>query len=159
MHARPPASGPATYSAPPTAQPIAQRSAYKAHTNVNAKYAPNFNTAGVEVHRSLRVNEVFEPLVTPTADSDLKLKIYALGGLEEIGRNCTVIECGDDIIIIDVGLMFPEEGMPGIDYIIPNVAGFKGREKNIRGVIITHGHLDHIGAISHVLPKIGNPPI
>lgn len=159
MHARPPASGPATYSAPPTAQPIAQRSAYKAHTNVNAKYAPNFNTAGVEVHRSLRVNEVFEPLITPTADSDLKLKIYALGGLEEIGRNCTVIECGDDIIIIDVGLMFPEEGMPGIDYIIPNVAGFKGREKNIRGVIITHGHLDHIGAISHVLPKIGNPPI
>ncbi len=142
---------------------IQKRSAFHAAAGVmRPRNAPDFNTpipAGYDVQRGDREAVYFEPLVAPTADSDLKLKIYALGGLEEIGRNCTVLECGDDIIIVDVGLMFPEEGMPGIDYIIPNVATFKGREKNIRGVIITHGHLDHVGAISHVLPKIGNPPI
>ena len=85
--------------------------------------------------------------------------MIGLGGLEEVGRNCTLIEYGDDIIIIDLGLQFPEEDMPGIDYIIPNMAYFKGKEKNIRGVIITHGHYDHIGAIPHVMAKLGNPII
>ena len=88
-----------------------------------------------------------------------KLHIYALGGLEEVGRNCTVFECGDDIIIVDMGLQFPEEDMHGIDYIIPNIACLRGKEKNIRGVIITHGHYDHIGAIPHLLGKLGNPPV
>lgn len=88
-----------------------------------------------------------------------KLRIYALGGLEEVGRNCTVFECGDDIVIVDLGLQFPEEDMPGIDYIIPNVASLVGREKNIRGVIITHGHYDHIGGVPHIMGKIGNPVI
>ncbi len=87
------------------------------------------------------------------------LRVIGLGGLEEVGRNCTLIEYGDDIIIIDLGLQFPEEDMPGIDYIIPNMAYFKGKEKNIRGVIITHGHYDHIGAIPHVMAKLGNPII
>ncbi len=86
-----------------------------------------------------------------------KLKVYALGGLEEIGRNCTVLEMGEDIVIIDMGLMFPEEGMPGIDYIIPDITPLRGKEKNIRGVIITHGHYDHIGAIPHLMPKLGWP--
>ncbi len=86
-----------------------------------------------------------------------RLKVYALGGLEEIGRNCTVIEMGDDIVIVDMGLMFPEEGMPGIDYIIPDISPLRGKEKNIRGVIITHGHYDHIGAIPHLMPKLGWP--
>jgi ribonuclease J len=87
------------------------------------------------------------------------LRIIPLGGLEEIGRNMTVFEYGDDIIIIDMGLQFPDEDMPGIDYIIPDVSYLKGKEKNIRGVIITHGHYDHIGAIPHIMEKIGNPPI
>jgi ribonuclease J len=88
-----------------------------------------------------------------------KLKIIVLGGLEEVGRNMTVLEYGNDIIIIDMGLQFPEEDMPGIDYIIPNISYLKGKEKNIRGVIITHSHYDHIGAIPHIMPKIGNPII
>lgn len=88
-----------------------------------------------------------------------KLKIYALGGLEEIGRNCTVFECGDDIVIIDAGLMFPEEGMPGIDYIVPNVTSLKGKEKNIRGLIVSHGHMDHVGGIPHLMEKLGWPTI
>jgi ribonuclease J len=88
-----------------------------------------------------------------------KLRIYALGGLEEIGRNCTVFECGNDIIIVDIGLMFPEEGMPGIDYIIPNISSLRGKEKNIRGVIVTHGHMDHIGGIPLTIGRLGFPTI
>ncbi len=87
------------------------------------------------------------------------LRIIPLGGLEEIGRNMTVFEYGRDIIIVDMGLQFPEEEMHGIDYIIPNADYLRGKEKNIRGVIITHGHYDHIGAIPHLIPKLGNPPL
>lgn len=153
------AAAPAHAHTAQPATPITQRQAYKPLAGVSSKHAPNFNTDVADVHRSQREELTFTPPMPSTTDENLKLKVYALGGLEEIGRNCTVLECGDDIIIVDVGLQFPEEGMPGIDYIIPNIATFKGREKNIRGVIITHGHMDHVGAISHVLPKIGNPPI
>jgi len=93
------------------------------------------------------------------AASEHTLRIMGLGGLEEVGRNCMLIEYGNDILIIDLGLQFPEEDMPGIDYIIPNVSYLKGKEKNIRGVIITHGHYDHIGAIPHLMGKLGNPII
>lgn len=88
-----------------------------------------------------------------------KLRIVPIGGCEEVGRNMTVFEYGDDIIIIDMGLQWPEEDMPGIDYIIPNIDYLRGKEKNIRGVIITHGHYDHIGAVPHLAPKLGNPTI
>ena len=88
-----------------------------------------------------------------------KLKVMIVGGMEEIGRNCTILEYGDDIVIIDLGLQFPEEDMPGIDYIIPNISYLKGKEKNIRGVIITHAHYDHIGGIPHIIPALGYPPI
>lgn len=88
-----------------------------------------------------------------------KLKIIPLGGMEEVGRNMTLFEYGKDIIIIDMGLQFPEEDMLGIDYVIPNITYLKGKTENIRGVIITHGHYDHIGAIPHLMPKLGNPVI
>lgn len=87
------------------------------------------------------------------------LKVLPLGGMEEIGRNMTVFEYDQDIIIVDMGLRFPEEDMPGIDYIIPNISYLRSRVKNIRAVIITHGHYDHIGAIPHLMAEIGNPPI
>jgi ribonuclease J len=85
--------------------------------------------------------------------------IIPLGGFEEVGRNMMLFEHKNDIVIIDMGLQFPEEETPGIDYIIPNITYLKGKEKNIRGVIITHGHYDHIGAIPHIMDKIGNPTI
>ncbi len=88
-----------------------------------------------------------------------KLQIVPLGGLEEVGRNMTIFEYRGDILIVDMGLQFPEEDMPGIDYIIPNVDCLKGKEDRIKGVFITHGHYDHIGAISHLAPRLGNPPI
>ncbi len=88
-----------------------------------------------------------------------KLKIMVMGGLEEVGRNMTIIEYNKEIIIIDMGLQFPEEDMHGIDYIIPNISYLEGKEDWIRGIIITHGHYDHIGAIPHLMGKIGNPPM
>lgn len=88
-----------------------------------------------------------------------KLKAIPLGGMEEVGRNCMLFEYENDIIIVDMGLQFPEEDMPGIDYIIPNIEYLRGKEKNIKGVIITHGHYDHIGGIPHIMPNIGNPTI
>ncbi|TSC91248.1 MAG: ribonuclease J 1 [Parcubacteria group bacterium Gr01-1014_2] len=88
-----------------------------------------------------------------------ELRIIPLGGQEEVGRNMTVFEYKDDIVILDMGLQFPEEDMPGIDYIIPDIRYLEGKEKNIRGVILSHGHLDHIGAAPHILPKLGWPTV
>ena len=87
------------------------------------------------------------------------LRIIPLGGMEEVGRNMTVFEYDDDIVILDMGIQFPEEDMPGIDFIIPNVSYLRGKEKNIRGVIFSHGHLDHIGAAPLLLKKLGYPVI
>src|SRR3990170_804040 len=93
------------------------------------------------------------------ADGQGNLRIIPLGGCEEVGKNMTVFEYEEDIVILDMGLQFPEEDMPGIDYVIPNTEYLKGKEKNIRGVIITHGHYDHIGAIPHLVPRLGNPQL
>jgi len=87
------------------------------------------------------------------------LRIIPLGGLEGIGRNMMLFEYGNDMIIVDMGLQFPEEDMPGIDYIIPNTAYLKDKRDRIKGVIITHGHMDHTGAIPHSMGRLGNPPI
>ena len=93
------------------------------------------------------------------ADNTGRLRVMVLGGLEEVGRNMTVIEYNKEIIIIDMGLQFPEEDMLGIDYIIPNVSYLEDKKDWIKGVIITHGHYDHIGGIPHIMGKIGNPPM
>lgn len=85
-----------------------------------------------------------------------RLRIIPIGGLEEVGRNMTVLEYENDILVIDMGLQFPEENMPGVDYIIPNVSYLAERRKNIRAVVITHAHYDHIGGIPHVMPRLGN---
>lgn len=96
-----------------------------------------------------------------TLSKDDRLRIMVLGGNEEVGRNMTLLEYKNDIVIVDMGLQFPEEDMPGVDYIIPNISYLTENQKlkNIRGVIITHGHFDHIGAIPHLAPRLGNPPM
>lgn len=99
------------------------------------------------------------PIQSKPQGSGEKLRVMCLGGLEEVGRNMTVIEYNKEIIIIDMGLQFPEEDMPGIDYIIPNVSYLKDKKDWIRGVIISHGHYDHIGGIPHIMGEIGNPPM
>jgi len=85
------------------------------------------------------------------------LRIIPLGGLGEVGRNMTLLEFKGRILICDMGLRFPEEDMLGIDCLIPNIGYLKGKEKNILGIVFTHGHYDHIGAIPYLIGKIGNP--
>ena len=87
------------------------------------------------------------------------IRIIPLGGVEEVGKNMTIFETKDDIFVVDIGLQFHDEDTPGVDFILPNTKYLEERKEKIRGVFITHGHLDHIGGISFIMPKIGNPPI
>ncbi len=87
------------------------------------------------------------------------IRIIPLGGVEEVGKNMTVLEYKDDIIIIDAGFSFPGEEVPGVDYIIPDITYLVERKERIRGIFVTHGHLDHIGGIPYIMDRIGNPPI
>lgn len=95
---------------------------------------------------------------TKTSEKDV-LKFVPLGGLEEIGRNCSYFEYADEIVMIDAGIQFPEESTPGIDYIVPNVSGLSEKKNNIRAIILTHGHYDHIHSLPYIIEKIGNPTI
>ena len=88
-----------------------------------------------------------------------KMRIIPLGGLEEVGKNINVIEYENDIILIDAGMSFAGPDMLGVDYIVPDTSYVEAKKRNVRGILFTHGHLDHIGAIQHILPKLGNPPI
>ncbi len=108
---------------------------------------------------------VLQALNRPERDSNPdhmqqdSLKVTHLGGLGEIGRNMQVFEYKEDIIIVDAGFGFPEDDQPGIDYNLPNVSYLADKTDRIRGLILTHGHYDHIGALPYVLNKLGNPPI
>lgn len=89
-----------------------------------------------------------------------RLKIISLGGVEETGgKNSIVLEYKDDIVVIDMGYMFPDESMPGVDYVIPDTSYLEQNKRKIKGLLVTHGHLDHIGAIPYVYDKIGSPVI
>ncbi|MDO9300931.1 MAG: ribonuclease J, partial [Anaerolineales bacterium] len=86
-----------------------------------------------------------------------KLRIIPLGGLGEVGKNMMAYEFGNDIIVVDAGIMFPDNDMLGVDYIIPDFEYLIKKAGNVRGLIITHGHEDHIGAIQHFVEQINVP--
>lgn len=87
------------------------------------------------------------------------LKLCTLSGTSEIGRNCNFVQYGNEIVIIDAGYSFPGQEMYGIDYLIPNTRYLKKNKKFIKAILITHGHLDHIGALRWLLPELGYPPV
>ena len=97
------------------------------------------------------------PLASFRPPPDESLRILPLGGLGEIGKNMMVLECGADIIIVDCGVQFPTEDMPGVDLIIPDVSYLADQSHRVRGILITHGHEDHIGALPYVLPDLNAP--
>ncbi len=88
-----------------------------------------------------------------------EVRLIALGGLGEIGMNMMVLESGDDLLLIDCGLMFPETYMLGVDLVLPDISAIAERVGQLRGLVLTHGHEDHIGAIPYLLPQLGFPPI
>ena len=100
------------------------------------------------------------PAIPEITDEDT-VRIITVSGVEEIGRNMNIIETKDDIIVIDAGFAFVSEdtGTPGVDYILPNTQYLEERKHKIRALVVTHGHLDHIGGIPFIMERIGNPPI
>jgi ribonuclease J len=109
----------------------------------------------VRDHRSQAAKKKVE--IPSLAPGDVR--IIVLGGVEEIGRNMLAVEFGEDIIVVDCGFMFHDEATPGIDYILPNTQYLEERKDRVRAVVITHGHLDHIGGLPYILERIGNPPV
>jgi ribonuclease J len=120
-----------------------------------------FRTGGYTVRHVIEpvVPKMTEVAMTPVDQGEPTLRYVPLGGLEEVGRNCSYYEYGNEIVIVDVGIQFPEEHTPGADYIIPNLASIEPKKQNVRGLILTHGHYDHIAAIHYLLEKMGNPII
>lgn len=122
----------------------------------------NHQKGGQKKHGSVRkVTSEFaskkEHIIPALAEGNIR--IIPLGGVEQIGQNMTAIEYGDDIIVVDAGIQFKTEDTPGIDYILPNTKYLEQRKGKIKALAITHGHLDHIGAIPFVMDALGNPPI
>lgn len=129
----------------PTPQPHKRKEAYRRHNG------PRRAPSETQVHKKVED--------TVPALTEGNVRIIPLGGVEEIGKNMTAIEYGNDIVVIDIGLQFKDENTPGIDYILPNTKYLEERKEKVKAVIITHGHLDHIGGIPYVMPRIGNPPL
>ena len=117
-------------------------------------HPPRRGKARVEHQQPTARKQATAPIPAPAADT---VRIIPLGGVEEIGRNMTAVEYGNDIFILDCGFAFSEEDTPGIDYILPNTGYLEERRDKIRGLLISHGHLDHIGGIPYIIDRIGNP--
>ncbi|OGG86202.1 hypothetical protein A2392_01945 [Candidatus Kaiserbacteria bacterium RIFOXYB1_FULL_46_14] len=117
------------------------------------------NKAPALQHR-ISITDEKNPRLPEVLDDDT-VRVIPMSGVEEIGRNMTIVETKDDIIIFDIGFQFvtEESNAPGINYILPNTQYVEERKHKIRALVVTHGHLDHIGGIPFVMERIGNPPV
>lgn len=174
----PVAATPATPAARPTAKPmwkptprtqvarpisttqVARPSQWAAQgtRRTSTPQAPRITSEAFLRHRNVRKVAVDDPKKLIKKD-EIPVKVIGLGGLEQIGCNMNVLEYKNDIIIIDAGMQFASAQMHGVDYTIPDVSYLVAKKKNIRGIFITHGHLDHIWALRHILPELDFPPL
>jgi hypothetical protein len=126
------------------------------NSSLGQRQRPRKSYSQPGVTSNLRVNKKHHDIIPSSGDN---IRIIPLGGVEEIGKNMTVIEYRNDIIVVDMGFQFKDDDTPGVDYILPNTKYLEDRKDKIRGVFITHGHLDHIGGIPYIMDRIGNPPL
>jgi len=146
-------------------QVVQPRNEHRQNRHAEPRHEPRHNAHQQKQSKNIDFNKPGKPPKLPktphkqTAIIKGKVKIIPLGGLNEVGKNMTAFEYEDDIIIVDMGLEFPSEDMFGVDYVIPDISYLEDNKKRIRGVVITHGHLDHIGGIPYILPKLDFPPV
>lgn len=124
-----------------------QNSSAQGKSSSTKKASTKKNTRGITQKRKTQKKAVYPH----------KLKIFALGGLNEIGKNMTVLECGEDIIIVDCGIGFPDDDMLGVDLVIPDFTYIQNNIHKVRGVFLTHGHEDHIGSLPYFLRSCNVP--
>ena len=146
-----------THAKPETRKPnIGGRTGGFGNRRGNMRSGSRGANAG-KIHSPIRA-KVIKPSEQKSGDEEAT-RMIPLGGLEEVGRNMAYIEHKDEIVIIDMGIQFPEETTPGIDYIIPNVDSLVAKKSNIRAVVLPHAHFDHVGAVPYLIGKLGNPTI
>lgn len=126
----------------------------------NKKRNNNSRRGGTnQVNHSRNTNQKHEKNPIPSINGN-DVRIIPIGGVEQIGQNMTIVETNDDIFIVDIGIQFSSEvETPGVDYIIPNFKYLLNKKDKIRGVFVTHGHLDHIGAFPYIIDQLGYPPV
>ncbi len=141
-----------------TAKERVSRSSYANMSKRSSSRPPIRNKKNSGPKFETKISEATELAHIPILAED-SIRIINLGGVEEIGRNMSCIEYKDSIIVIDCGFQFSESTTPGVECILPNTRYLEENKHKIKGMLITHGHLDHIGAIPYILPRIGNPKI
>ncbi|MDO8493099.1 MAG: ribonuclease J [bacterium] len=139
--------------------PIKPHAPARTHAPVVPARTTHHKSTPPPFKRSFSEAPIAVPQFIPTSPAQDSIRIIPLGGVEEVGKNMTLVEFRDEIVIIDAGFQFPGEEAPGVDYIIPDTTYLQKKKHMIKGIFITHGHLDHTGGIPYVMDKLGNPPI